>query len=123
MQTGDNTVPTGALTNNGIVITTSTNGFLFQCRSGYPVYVDPSLAEFIGVNGNIISNENTGGLNVDNNPFSSTVQASVIRVRDTSTPLTAEEEGVYTCRMRDENNNVVEVNVGIYRNGFNSEIM
>ena len=122
MAIGDSSVPTGALTNNGIVVATTSNEFQFQCRSGYTVY-DPSLAEFIGLDGNVISIGDIGGLDVSNNPDPLAMQPSALCVEDTSAPLTAEEEGVYTCRMRDENNNVVEVNVGIYRNGFNSEIM
>ena len=40
-----------------------------------------------------------------------------------ATVLTAEEEGVYTCRMpfQTGSSETVDINVGIYRNGFNSE--
>ncbi len=47
---------------------------------------------------------------------------SAIAVHNQGRPdLSAGEEGVYTCRMRDENEETVEANVGIYRTGFNSE--
>ena len=35
--------------------------------------------------------------------------------------LTADDEGVYTCRIPDETGNEVDVNIGVYQNGFNSE--
>ncbi len=47
---------------------------------------------------------------------------STIAVNNAGRPdLSEQEEGVYTCRMLDENEETVEVNVGIYRNGFISE--
>ncbi len=109
-------VPTGALTNNGIVVALSTRTtdratFAFQCRSGSGT--DNSVRQFIGLDGQPRS---TGGaLRVD-------LGLSAIGVSNQDrSDLSAGEEGVYTCRMLDENEDTVEANVGIYRNGFNSE--
>ncbi len=111
-------VPTGGLPNNGIVVALSTRSadgvtFAFNCRSGSRM--DNSVRQFIGLNGQ--PSVTGGGLVVD-----FTGQPSTIAVYNIGRPdLSAWEEGVYTCRMLDENGETVEANVGIYRNGFNSE--
>ncbi len=108
-------VPIGGLPNNGVVValTTRTSGytFAFQCRSGSGT--DNSVRQFIGLDGQ--PRVTGGGLVVGPG-------LSAIGVNNQGRPdLSAEEEGVYTCRMLDENGETVEANVGIYRNGFNSE--
>ncbi len=108
-------VPTGPLTNNGIVVALSTRNdrltFAFQCRSGSGT--DNSDRQFIGLNG---QPRGTGGaLNVG-------LGLSTIAVNNQDrSDLSEQEEGVYTCRMLDEDGATVDANVGIYRNGFNSE--
>ncbi len=110
-------VPTGALTNNGIVVALSTRHnlrtFAFQCRSGSRT--DTSVRQFIGLDGQ--PRGNGGGLRVVFSPQPSLISVGNFYRGD----LSAEEEGVYTCHMLDENGDTVEANVGIYRNGFNSE--
>ncbi len=112
------TVPTGGLPNNGIIVALSTRSadgvkFAFNCRSGSRT--DTSVRHFIGLNGQ--PRGTSGGLAV-----SFTGQPSVVAVHNQGRPdLSAGEEGVYTCRMLDENGDTVDANVGIYRNGFNSE--
>ncbi len=112
-------VPTGGLSNNGIVVALSTRTvddltFAFQCRSGSKT--DTSVRKFIGLNGQPRSTG--GGLWVGLLLH----QPSTIAVNNQGRPdLSEQEEGVYTCRMLDENGDTVEANVGIYRNGFNSE--
>ncbi len=109
-------VPIGGLPNNGIVVALRIRSndrvtFALNCRSGSRT--DNSVREFIGLNG---QPRGTGGalrLNFD-------VSTIVVDNQDTS-DLSAGEEGVYTCRMLDENGDTVEANVGIYRNAFNSE--
>ncbi len=109
-------VPTGGLPNNGIVVALSTRSadgvtFAFNCRSGSRT--DNSVRQFIGLNGQ--PRGNGGGLAV-------AFGLSAIGVHNQGRlDLSAGEEGVYTCRMLDENGDTVEANVGIYRNGFNSE--
>ncbi len=110
-------VPTGPLTNNGIVVAlgtrTSSLTFAFQCRSGSRT--DNSVRQFIGLNGQ--PHGSGGALRVN-------VGLSAISVDNLGRPdLSAGEEGVYTCRMLDENGDTVDANVGIYRNGFNSELL
>ena len=123
--TGDtaNNVPIGTLTDNGIVVALSSGDrrFQFQCRSGSRT-IDTDNVQFIGVDGDIphsTDGTDTGGLTV----LTGTLHPSVLLIRNPSSlpELSAGEEGVYTCRMLDENGDTVEVNVGIYRNGFNSE--
>ncbi len=112
-------VPDGPLTNNGIVVALSSQPpsegdltFAFQCRSGSST--DRSVRQFIGLDGQPRSTG--GGLVVGFPPQPSAIAVNNIGITDQ--PI---EEGVYTCRMLDENGDTVDANVGIYRNGFNSE--
>ncbi len=110
-------VPTGGIPNNAIVVALSTRTgsltFAFQCRSGSGT--DRSVRQFIGLDGQ--PRGTGGGLRVD---FPG--HPSAIAVNNAGRPdLLEQEEGVYTCRMLDENGDTVDANVGIYRNGFNSE--
>ena len=124
MNTGDGSVSTGVLPNNGIGIAqdvTSGNRISFLCRSGS---TGTSVGDIIGLDGNALPIDSsgagvtTGGLNVRRgNP------ATVfVRNRAANEPaLTAAEVGVYTCRIPDESGTIVDVNIGVYANGFNSE--
>ncbi len=110
-------VPTDVLPNNGIIVALSTRTssltFAFQCRSGSRT--DTSVRQFIGLDGQPPGSG--GGLR-----FGFPGHPSAIAVNNQGRPdLSAGEEGVYTCRMLDENGDTVYTNVGIYRNGFNSE--
>ncbi len=111
-------VRTGGLPNNSVVVALSTRSadgvtFAFQCRSDSRI--DRSVRQFIGLNGQ--PRGTGGGLGVG---FPR--QPSAIAVNNMGrSDLSAGEEGVYTCRMLGDNGATVEVNVGIYRNGFNSE--
>ncbi len=114
-------VPTGGLSNNGIVVALSTTPpgetitFAFQCRSG-AVTDSPTDRQFIGLDGQPRGTSGTLRIGMTSS------QPSVVLVDNREeSDLSAEEEGVYTCRMLDENGDTVEANVGIYRNGFNSE--
>ncbi len=110
-------VPIGGLPNNGIVVAlgTRTSGltFAFQCRSGS--LTDTSVRHFIGLDGQPRSTG--GGLVVSFPPHPSAIAVNNVNRPD----LSEQEEGVYTCRMLDENGDTVDANVGIYRNEFNSE--
>ena len=121
---GDGSVPTGALPNNGIVIAvaaTSGNRLVFQCRSGS---TNSGVGDIIGLDGNALSIDSTGagvttgGLNIrQQSPATVSVRNRFANEPD----LTAAEAGVYTCRIPDETGNDVDVNIGVYTNGFNSE--
>ena len=126
VQTGDtaNNVPIGTLTDNGIVVALSSGDttFRFQCRSGTRT-IDRQNDQFIGLDGSELAHSESGTDHGALRVSTGSVHPSVLVIRSTSSlpALSAEEEGVYTCRMLDENGDTVEVNVGIYRNGFNSE--
>ncbi len=113
-------VPTGGLPNNGIVVALpsepagQTRTFSFQCRSGSRT--DNSVRQFIGLNGQ--PRDTGGGLRVG---FADQPSLIAVNNRGAIPDLSEQEEGVYTCRMLDENGNTVDANIGIYRNGFNSE--
>ena len=123
MNTGDDSVPTGALPNNGIVIAqnvavTSGDRILFQCRSGS---LDTGVGQLVDLDGNTFAIGMSAGVFIvqQTGGGSGSVQ---FRNRVGAEPaLTADDEGVYTCRIPDETGNDVDVNIGVYRNGFNSK--
>ena len=84
-----------------------------RCRSGTTLV---GVGEFIGLDGT--------ALNGTTNPFSVIVSPvnSPGHINIETTSLTsAADQGVYTCRIPDESNNSVDVNIGIYLNGFKCE--
>ena len=113
---GDGSVPTGVLPNNGIVIAQSSGTIWFQCRSG-SLYT--GVGQLVDLDGNTFNTgENNGVFSVAS--IGNPVQPSSIRIQ-TVTSLTADDEGVYSCRIPDETGSDVDVNIGVYRNGFNSK--
>ena len=123
MNTGDG-ASNAVLPNNGIVIAlaaTSGNRISFQCRSGS---TNSSVGDIIGLDGNVLpigSSEagvTTGGLNIRrSSPATVLVRNRVANEDD----LTSAVAGVYTCRIPDETGAMVDVNIGVYQNGFNSK--
>ena len=120
-------VSTGVLPNNGIVIAldlgtaTSGNRLVFQCRSGS---TNSSVGDIIGLDGNALPIDSssggvtTGVLNIrQQSPATVTVRNRV----GSEPALTVAEAGVYTCRIPDESGTIVDVNIGVYATGFNSE--
>ena len=109
----------GAQPNNGLVISTDPSTgrrFRFFCRSNS---LTIGVGELIGLDdGPVVANNFLefptplvgGGLIVENTVGS-------------ADPLPASEQGVYTCHMPLDGGGQGEVNIGIYRIGFNSELV
>ncbi len=99
------------LSNNSISVVNRYRSL--SCCSGADA---TNVGEIIGLDGNPLPiSTRTGALRIrqfDHLP-------AFVRIR-VDTTLSAEEEGVYTCRIPDENGETVEVNFGLYRDGFNS---
>ena len=70
---------------------------------------------FIGLDNTIIT---TGNVFDITRP-----QAGELRVQNTpsQTALTADDQGVYTCRIPLQSGEMRDINIGIYPNGFSSE--
>ena len=123
MVTGDGSVPTGVLPNNGIVIAqaaTSETRTFFQCRSGSLV---TGVGQLVDLDGNTfnIGGQSSGVFSVEK---TGSGQPGSVQFRNRinhQPDLTAADEGVYSCRIPDESGAVVDVNIGVYRNGFNSK--
>ena len=112
----DNGNPAGVLPDNSIVRGGTIN---FQCRSGS---LDTGVGQLVDLDGNTFNiGQNNGVFSVASlgNPVQP-VQPGSIRIQ-TVTSLTAAVQGVYSCRIPDETGNDVDVNIGVYQNGFNSE--
>ena len=121
MDTGDDSVPTGVLPNNGIGIIRDVSTGLriyWQCRSGSTMTGVGQLVDLdgntfnIGEDSRVFRVENTRG-----EPGTVSFQ----NVIDIEPALGADDEGVYSCRIPDESGAMVDVNIGVYQNGFNSE--
>ena len=109
----DNGAPAGVLSDNSIVRGGTIN---FQCRSGS---LDTGVGQLVDLDGNTFNiGQNNGVFSVAS--LGNPVQPGSIRIR-TVTSLTAAVQGVYSCRIPDETGNDVDVNIGVYQNGFNSE--
>ena len=105
----DNGSPAGVLPDNSIVRGGTIN---FQCRSGS---LDTGVGQLVDLDGN------TFNIGQNNGVFSvASIGPGSIRIQ-TVTSLTADDEGVYSCRIPDETGNDVDVNIGVYQNGFNSK--
>ena len=120
MNIGDGRVPTGVLPNNGIVIArdvTSETRILFQCRSGSTM---TGVGQLVDLDGNTFNIGQTSGVfNVEKpqGGLGSVRFRNRVGIEDN---LTATDEGVYSCRIPDESGSEVDVNFGVYQNGFNS---
>ena len=120
VNTGDDSVPTGALPNNGIVIAlaaTSGNRNSFQCRSGS----NSGVGDIIGLDEAALPFDLEGAGVTFNVRRSSPATVSVRNRVANEDDITPDDEGVYTCRIPDESGAIVDVNIGVYANGFNSE--
>ena len=100
-----------ALPNNSLVRADGGNDVSLRCVSGT---FSPSAEDFQ----EIIGLDDTDITSVSGDTFTITEDPGFIRL-DTGN-LRSGEQGVYTCRILDEGDNLVEVNVGIYSTGFNS---
>ena len=114
MNTGAGGVPTGVLPNNGIVIAQSSGNFLIQCRSGSTM---TDVGQFVDLSGNTFNIGQTfGAFRVG----TIGTEPGTVTLRNNGAPTNA-DNGVYSCRIPDESGAMVDVNIGVYRNGFNSE--
>ena len=122
VNTGNDSVPTGPLPNNGIVIARSVafngNYIRVQCRSGS---VDFEVGQFVDLDGT--SHDIPGNTGVFSLQRSGTQRGTLqfLNRAGTEPVLTDDDNGVYTCCIPDENGTMVDVNIGIYANGFDSE--
>ena len=106
-----------SLPNNGIIVApNSTNRISeFRCLSGSK---RSSVGHIIGVNGTDIIHDRS-------DPFYITrgrkINPGMIHVRSIKR-LTSRYEGVYTCRIPNENGHYKEVNVGLYQQSTAGEL-
>ena len=100
--------------NNGLIIANSGESFRFLCRSNSSSTTD--LGGLIGLDENFV---------VDGTFFEyrNTNTPGELNIFNSQTTLTASEQGVYTCRMPFEGGGEGEINIGVYLNGFNSELI
>ena len=108
----------GQLPNNSILIADSDGRIpQLQCLSGSTV---PNVGRWLSPVGSDLSN-------ITGFPFEITIGSAsdpgsaVIETPTVNLPLSQSDEGVYSCIIPDEAEEVHYVHIGIYLNGFNSE--
>ena len=126
MNDGDDSVPTGALPNNGIVIARdviSGERINLQCRSGSTM---TRVGQLVDLDGNTFNiRQSSGVFNVEQtgSGFGHPGSVRFRNVVGAEPDFTAADEGVYSCRIPDETgDDDVDVSIGVYRNGFNCEL-
>ena len=113
---GDPSGPTGTLPNNSFVISRpeDSSGFRFRfvCRSN-----QTGVGQILG----------TGGTSLNSSRFevsvSQSYQPGEVRVSNRAgeggqQPITNVQQGVYTCKLPDQNGILADLSVGIYPNSF-----
>ena len=109
---------TGSQPNNGLVISndvTSGYRFRFFCRSDSVML---NVGELIGLDDNAITT------NTDSIGFEAPGNGGELRVESivgSQQALTADQQGIYTCRIPLQNGTGTNINIGIYPSGFTSE--
>ena len=109
---------TGTQPNNGLVISTNPDSgrrFRFFCRSNS---LTVGVGELIGLEGSPVVASSFFGLPTTTNGG----ELRVENVVDSEDALTANEQGVYTCRIPLEGGGEREINIGVYPSGFSSEL-
>ena len=104
--------------NNGLLVSNdpgSGRRFRFFCRSDSTMV---GVGELIGLDGSPIMTSNVFGFEAPQDGGELRVENSV----GIQSALTDNEQGVYTCRIPLQNQTVRKVNIGVYPNGFNSEL-
>ena len=117
VEQGSDSVPINALPNNGIIVSRSSgrSAFAFNCYSGSRTagnerFIDVDEMDIVGSVFPIFVTSPPSG-----------APGSAIAVLGQLGSISPDNQGVYTCRMLDENGVRVDVNVGIYPPGFNSK--
>ena len=112
---------TGTQPYNGLVISYNPGSgtrFRFGCRSNS---LTVGVGDLVGLDDSPIDDEASNFFS-----FGSTNRAgelSVINDVGAANPLTANEQGVYTCRMPFEGGGEGETNIGVYPSGFSGELI
>lgn len=110
--------PRGNSQNNGLAISEDPTGSTFRlrifCRSDTTL---PDVGEFVGLDGTSLSSNTY--LDISRRQPG---ELSVENIVGFQSALTANQEGVYTCRIPLHNGEMREFNIGIYSFGYNSEL-
>ena len=110
--------PIGSQPNNGLVISldvTTGRRFRFFCRSDS---LTLNVGELIGLDDNVITTS------TDFIGFETPTNGGELRMENTvgsQQALTAEQQGIYTCRIPLQNGINTSINIGLYPIGFTSE--
>jgi len=110
---------TGGQPNNGLVVSANPGSgrrFRFFCRSDS---LTRNVGELIGLDGNTFSGN-------DYLAFETPAFGGELRIQNTvgsEEPLPASEQGIYTCRIPLQSEEIVVINIGVYSIGYNCEFV
>ena len=105
-----------SLPNNGLFVSLDEEHgyrFRFFCRSDS---MEENVGKLIGLDGRTAVTTNSYFKISNPQPGELTVNNTV----DLKTPLSASEQGVYTCRIPLDSGEQRDINIGVYPTGFNS---
>ena len=99
------------IANNGLIVSDSDGEQRIECVSS-----QSDLGVITGLDGNTLTSDDIWTVG---HPFD---RPGVWRLRtNDNSPLTAAEQGIYTCTVPDSNGNQIVINVGLYPTGFSGE--
>ena len=110
--------PKHALTNNSFLIARS-NGvrFRFVCRSNA---TRTNIGYFIGLRGNRFNGNQFFEVTISENSQPAEVLVSN-SAEAGKQAITDGQQGIYSCRIPDDNGVEIEIGIGVYPSGFNSK--
>ena len=109
----------GSQPNNGLVVSADTESgyrIRFFCRSDSLTF---NVGELIGPDGNAFSGNDYLAFETPGNGG----ELRIENVVGSEEPLPASEQGVYTCRIPLQSEEIVVINIGVYSIGFNCEFV
>ena len=98
------------IANNGLIIARSDDDIRLVCVSNSS---QPNVGMITGRDGNTLTSGNGWFVNRGGNIPG--------YIRATNNDFTANDQGIYTCTINDDNGNVMVFNVGLYPTGFSGE--
>ena len=94
----------------------ASNGLRLECVSS-----QSEEGTITGRDGNTIHLGETGVWRLTN-PFNRPGVLRLLTHNAQSSPITADDQGIYTCTVPDSNGGQIVINAGLYPSGFNGEL-
>ena len=104
------------IANNGLIVGGS-DGFLFDCISNSS---QSRVGTITALDGSVLPTGSDQSTLTAEHPFN---RPGIVRLQATAALITTINQSIYTCTIPDSNGNQFVINVGVYPNGFSSELL